>query len=322
MSFVLSVNAQQPSWQELYEKAKAMENNKEYAEALKVAEEALKAAEADVGQDDPRLIDLLRNIAWLYRRQPGGHAQANTLTRRALHISEKAFGVNDARVADVAYSLGEFYYFYDELAVAEKLYEQALTIREKSPGQQQIDLGIVLGRLAEIKIKLGKYAEAESLSRREMVVNEESFGPSNWEIIYPLRRLAYLSQVQGRYEEAESRAKEALKFAAKNPPPKELADDYNDIILLDLAEAYRSQGKCSEAVPLYGQAIEYVESELERALKRIPEAKLNIYWGSQAFKDSIGWFRNYADCLRALGRVSEAEEVEGKIQRFMDYEKP
>ena len=88
---VLPAHAQQTLLDELHAEILILYQQGRYAEAAKVAEEALKVAENTYGPDHPNVVTSVKNVADLYQVQ-GNYAAAEPLFKRALAIQEKNLG--------------------------------------------------------------------------------------------------------------------------------------------------------------------------------------------------------------------------------------
>ncbi|MHC4457694.1 MAG: tetratricopeptide repeat protein, partial [Planctomycetota bacterium] len=89
--FSMAANAQQELWEQLSSKVVKLYQQGRYAEAAKVAEEALTVAEKTFGLNHLNFATSLNNLAELYRAQ-GKYAEAEPLYKRSLKIREKALG--------------------------------------------------------------------------------------------------------------------------------------------------------------------------------------------------------------------------------------
>src|ERR1039458_2286476 len=92
------VSAQESRWSELNTQVLDLYKQGKYAEALPIAAEAVKVAEAAFGPDDLRIASALNNLAQLYYKE-GKYAEVEPLNQRALHIREKALGPEHPDVA-------------------------------------------------------------------------------------------------------------------------------------------------------------------------------------------------------------------------------
>src|SRR5215471_7156729 len=98
--FVLprSLVAQETRWKDLNEQVVQLNAQGKYHEAIPIAEEALRVAEATFGPEDLNVATGLNNLALLYYNQ-GRYTEAEPLYKRALAIDEKALGPEHPDVA-------------------------------------------------------------------------------------------------------------------------------------------------------------------------------------------------------------------------------
>src|SRR3972149_4631639 len=90
--------SQESLWNELNAKFTKLYQQGQYAEALMVAEEAVKVAEKTFGKDHPNTATSLNNLAKLYYAQ-GKYDEAEPRYKQALLIREKALGKDHPDVA-------------------------------------------------------------------------------------------------------------------------------------------------------------------------------------------------------------------------------
>ena len=131
VSLALPAHAQEALWKELSAKVGTLYQQGRYAEAAKVAKEALGVAEKTVGPDHPAFGVSLNNLAELYRAQ-GKYAQAEPLYKRALAIVEKTLGPNHPDVATVSENMAKFYKETGRTDEAKRLEARAKAIRSKN----------------------------------------------------------------------------------------------------------------------------------------------------------------------------------------------
>jgi tetratricopeptide (TPR) repeat protein len=165
------------------------------------------------------LASSLNNLAGLYEVQ-GRWVEAEPLYNRALAIRQELFGERpNSDLATSANNLGLFYKLQERWDEAESHLYWALTINEKLFGERPNDLlALSLNNLALIYMRQGRWAEAEPLLDRALVINEELFGDS-------LR---------------DGKAERPNHYLVGN--------------LTNLAQLYESQGRWTEAEPLYNRA--------------------------------------------------------------------
>ena len=132
-SFSLPAYAQEEQWKELNDKAAVLLQERRYADAIKVGEEALKVAEETFPSDHPYIATSMNLLGTLYRTY-GRFAEAEPLFRQALTIYEEGLGSDHPKVALVLQNLADMYLAQDKYAEAEPLYKQTLTIYESAFG--------------------------------------------------------------------------------------------------------------------------------------------------------------------------------------------
>ena len=244
--------AQESRWNELNAQVLELYQQGKYAEAIPIAAEALKVAEAAFGPHDTRVATSLNNLAQLYSNQ-GRYGEAESFDKRALDIDEKALGPDHPDVARDLNNLAALYYIQGMYAEAEPLFQRALRIDEKALGPDHPGVATDLNNLAELYSDEGKYAEAEPLFQRALRIDEKALGPDHPNVATALNNLAKFFYIQGIYAEAEPLYQRALRIHEKalGPDHPDVATDLNN-----LAALYMDQGKYAEAEPLYQRAFD------------------------------------------------------------------
>jgi len=297
-------------------------------EALPVAQEALRVAEATFGADHPNTATALYRLG-VIDTALGKYAEAEPLYKRSLAIREKALGPDHPDVAQSLNNLAVVYWFQGNYADAELLYKRSLAIREKALGPDHLDVARTLSNLATLYQIQGRYAEAEPLLKRTLAIFEKALGPDHPNVATSLNLIANLYKSQGRYADAEPLLKRALAIYEKALGPdhpavagtldnlailyvaqgkyaealslskrslaireKVLGPDHPDVAdsLNDLANLYKDQGKYAEVEPLYKRSMAIYEKAL--GLDH-PHVGANL--------------QNLADVYRIEGKYAEAE---------------
>lgn len=122
--------AQQERWEKLVKQASDLSEQRKYAEAIPVAEEALRVAEATFGRDHPNVVTSLDTLADIYNHQ-GKLAELEPLHKRSLAIWEKALGPDHPNIARVLQGYADLLRKMNRQAEAEQLAARAKAIREK-----------------------------------------------------------------------------------------------------------------------------------------------------------------------------------------------
>ena len=254
----LCLGAPQERWKELNAQVEALFKQGKYAEALPVAQQALRLAEENFGREHVHTATVLNNLANVYLRQ-GKYAEAEPLYQRAFTIREKELGVEHPEVASSLDGLAILYAEQGKYAEAEPLFQRALTIKEKALGPEHPDVARSLNNLAGLYMYRGKYAEAEPLLQRALTIKEKALGPEHPHVADSLNNLALLYQAQGEYAQAEPLFQRALTIKEKvlGPEHPDVAGSLNKLAVL-----YRDQGKYAEAEPFFQRSLTIREKAL------------------------------------------------------------
>lgn len=102
------------------------------------SQNALSAAEQNVGSDHPDAAICMDNLAELYFAN-NFWDEAKQLCNRAMAIFEKTLGPDHPRVATCLNHLAQHYVWVNKYSDAEQLYKRALSITEKSLGPEHPD---------------------------------------------------------------------------------------------------------------------------------------------------------------------------------------
>ncbi len=129
--------AQQARWEELNKQVTSLYRQGKYAQALSVAEEALRVAEATFGPEHPNVATSLNNLAEVYRAQ-GKYAEAEPLYKRSLAIREKALGPEHPDVATSLENYAALLRKMDRATEAEPMEARAKAIRAKHALHQTV----------------------------------------------------------------------------------------------------------------------------------------------------------------------------------------
>ncbi len=173
VSLALPAHAQEALWKDLSAKVLTLYQQGRYAEAVKVAKDALKVAEAKFGPDHPAVAISLNNLAELYRAQ-GQYAAAEPIFKRALGKYEKALGPSHPDVAQSLNNLAELYTAQGKYADAEPLFKRALAINEKALGPDHPQVATTLENMAELYEKTGRNDKAKRLEARAKTIRSRN----------------------------------------------------------------------------------------------------------------------------------------------------
>jgi len=259
----------------------------DYAMALAEVLKLEAGAKARLGETHPDYGAALYNLGLAYGAL-GRYAQAEEAYKRALPIKEKAFGVDDIKVANTLVGLGIAYWGQGKYADAEEIDKRALAIEERALGPNHADLARPLDNLAIVYLHEGKYSDAEELSQRALAIREKTLGQESLELARNINTLAEIYEGQGKYADAERFHKRALTIKEKAVG----ADKPTVAATLDnLASVYKVQGRYAEAEGLSKRALAIYE---------------------KAGKDSLDVadnLNNLANFYQEQGRYADAEQL-------------
>jgi tetratricopeptide (TPR) repeat protein len=297
LSLTFPLAAQETRWKELSAQAEQLQKQGKYAEALPVAQEAVRVAEATFGDQHPNTAAALEKLGEVYQAQ-GKYPEAEPLFKRALDIREKALGAESLELAQSLNSLGELYRAQGKYAETEALLKRSLAIREKALGPEHPDVASSLNNLANLYRDQGKYAEAEPLCKRSLVIWEKAFGPEHPDVARSLNNLALLYWQQGKYMDAEPLFKRSLAIWEKTVGPEHprVAQTLNNLAML-----YNDQGKYAEAESLYKRSLALREKALG---PEHPEVAASL--------------NNLADLYKDEGKYTEAEPLYKRAQAILE----
>jgi tetratricopeptide (TPR) repeat protein len=153
----------------------------------------------------------------------------------------------------------------------------------------------LLGREAWQDLLDGRYADALPKAQQALALSEQQFGPDHLEVAASLNTLGEVYRAHGRFDDAERVHRRALAIREKQLGPADpaVATTLNNLAMLHNARA------------VYTEA----ESLLKRALV-ITERAQETSQQDRRLQAEI--LENLAKVYRALGRIAEAEEAQGK----------
>ncbi len=245
------LRAQESHWKQLGAQAGELEHQGKYADALPIAQKALKAAETELAPEDPWISVPANNLALVYDIL-GRFAEAEPLYQRVLSIHERAFGTENPLVAMDAESLAVLYFRQGQYAKAEPYFGRALRIQEKTLAPADPGLATYLANLAMDYVDEDKYADAEPLYERVLPIYEKTLKPDDPDLATALNNAAHVYDEQGKYSQAEPLYKQALNIREKALGPESAGVA---TVLNNLAALYDNQGRYDEAEQPYQRAL-------------------------------------------------------------------
>ncbi len=136
-----------------------------YEDAAPLFQRLIKSYE-EFGPSDARLVRALQRMG-LVKFLTGGHDKTESLYRRALEITEKAYAADDPKVASAASYLAEYYQATGDFKKAEPLHQRIFAIAEKqSPTGDSEDFKQARDRYACLLHKTGREEQAREVEKR------------------------------------------------------------------------------------------------------------------------------------------------------------
>ncbi len=149
------------------------------------------ARERVLGPENPNTLQILTNLANIYREQ-GRYADAEPLYKRALQGFERVKGPEDPLTLGSLNNLALLYREQGRYADAEPLYKRAIEASERVLGKEHPDTLGSRSNLAVLYQDQGRYAEAEPLYKRVLEVQQRVLGKAHPYTLGSLYNLAWL----------------------------------------------------------------------------------------------------------------------------------
>ena len=261
--FVPAARAQEARWFQLSEQVVKLQDQGRIAEAVPLAQQAVRTAEATYGPAD-RHLGLSLNVLGVLLTDQEKFADAETSLQHALAIMNKVSGTESRDAATVMDNLGNLYRLEARYSEAEKLTQQALQIHAKVSGPDDRSVAVDAANLALIYSTEGKYADAEPLYQRAISIDQKLASGANRDLPADLSGLGDLFVKEGKYVDAEKVFVNVLSVDLKI-----LGKDHPQIALdlVNLANTYLYENKFSLAEPVFqrAQAIEATANQLNSA---------------------------------------------------------
>ncbi len=204
--------------------ARALVEQGRYREAVPVAREWLRAAEANPGPDSVEAADAIDLLVEVLCNCSGSRDPATRqLAERALHIHETAYGPDDPRIAASLHNLASIIEGEGgDLAAARALHERALKIREAALGPDDLAVADSLLRMCWGVEQLGDVEDAMRLAERSLAVRRAALGDADPRTASAKSGLAWAYYRLGRYKEADELYQSALAVLESTPGPESI----------------------------------------------------------------------------------------------------
>ena len=272
-----SRSAASQRWTELAQKVTELSNQRRFADALPLAEEAHQIARRTFGVDDQRYGKSALSLAKLHNAGRR-FLQAAPLYREALRVMLK---VSDRESESVLWVRTDIVYLsmdIDKLAYASytkgdypeaaRLFEIVVALRQDYGAETRL-VASGINNVASALLLHGDHARAEELFKRALSDRERALGPTHPDVASTLNGLADLYRRDSRHAEAEPLFLRALSILQKAPPDDTLGATLNNLALL-----YQEQGRYLDAEQQYLRAKGVMEQALGPA---DPEVAVSLH---------------------------------------------
>ncbi len=165
---------------------------------------------ARTAPDADREIGALTQAVVAYSHDQIYRAQAETLARRALQLSERRFGQDHAETAYAAMRVAGVLRIKGDIAAALPFAERAASVARRAYPNQHPQLARILEELARIRTRSDPSADATPLWREVLGIREQHYGPQSYAAARSRSFLAMSLNRQQRYEDAATEAQRAL----------------------------------------------------------------------------------------------------------------
>jgi len=224
----------------------------ENSKAVAVLRDAPAKARKLWGDQDPRLADLLNNLALaICESNP---TEAEKLDREVLAIYAKSLGNENMKVVQVLRELASGPLRMEgKLPEAESMFDKAMVIQSKLEGNETGDMAASLTGLASILKDQGRLTEAESLDREALRIDKMAWQQqTNPAVAAAYGILANDLKAEGKFAEAEPMFRSAVTMKKQF-----YGEDFLGLAgdRFNLAETLLKNGKAAEARPLAEAAV-------------------------------------------------------------------
>lgn len=158
-----SAHAEDLNWQELNAKVTGHYQQQQFTTAAGYGQEALDLARKSGTPEE--LATSLNNMA-MVNTHLGRFGEAEELNKEALMVRQKAFGVDDPRVAVSWNNLGLIYYFVKKMEDAEQCFLEVLRIQTLAHGEKSQELIPALEKLKKFYTKTENREKADETAAR------------------------------------------------------------------------------------------------------------------------------------------------------------
>jgi CHAT domain-containing protein/tetratricopeptide (TPR) repeat protein len=250
-------SAQEARWKELFAQAGQLKQQGKPVQALPIAQEAERVAEATFGLQNANTLASINRLATIYD-DLGRYSEAEPLYKRAIGVGIKTLGPESEGIGAMLNNLAALNEETERYADSERFYKGALAINLKNFGPENPAVAINLNNLGLLYTMQARFAEAEPLYRRALAIDQKAYGDENPHVAINLNNLGLMYTQEAHYAEAEPLFKQALAIDQKSGiNSSAIATDIHN-----LAALYELEGHQSQSEDLYKRALTIYEKQL------------------------------------------------------------
>ncbi len=294
--------AQSSTWANYYNKALSKYQVKEYVEALKFAEEALKAARSEIKSDNIYVAKSYRILGRIYSDQKR-YKRANVFLTRALVLFEKLVEPGDDEIKGCLTELANLYITHGNFPAAEPVMLRVYEMEKES--EDDIKVANINETMATLYRVQGFFEKSEPYFEKALNIYEHSDEIGHDKIVRLMEDFAGTYLLSEKYDQAIGLYKKVLNRNILYHGDKDLitADSY-----IALARAYDTAGRQSDAEDQYSTAyklklsvlgfehsdVESLLSEYNGFLRRIGKKIITFSANPKlSFGASFGFFNSF-----------------------------
>lgn len=244
--------------------AAVQEKNREFDASAENYQELTRRIEERDGSYSEKLIEPLTGLGRV-RLEQRNYEQAETLFRRAQHLSHRSGGVHTPRQKEIIDLLTRIHMELDQPLKADQQQRFSLYISEQFDGRNSTQLLPALYKMARWYLETGQFSRSRKIYERAAELIKGHFGDQHLMLVEALRGIATTRQLQAiccSYK-ALQQVLTILK-SAENIQPAEIA-----LAMAELADGYSVSKKKDQARELYRQAWLMLQNEPESEKREI-----------------------------------------------------
>ena len=264
----------------------------QWGDAANLLTLAVRTRETLLGEDHPKTLAIMSNLAIVYRKQ-GKWEKAERLGEKLLDMNKVKLGEDHRNTLAIMSNLAIAYGKQGKWEKAEQLGEKVLDMNKVKLGEDHPDTLTSMSNLALLYENQGQWGKAEWLGEKVLDMRKVKLGEDHPNTLTSMNNLAIIYSCQGRFNEAEKLLTEVLETRKIR-----LGEDHPDTLtsMHNLAALYYKQGQSNKAKKLQLETLETQKIRL-----------------GEDHPDTLNSMSNLAITYFDQGRHDEAEKIELKV---------